>query len=127
MAYHGNALNPDTSEIIEYAKLSKSSDGPLWQLANATEIHHLAQGTPTIPSTNTMFFIPVTNLPPGKCATYLHIACTHCPKKLVPYHIRWTVGSDRIEYAGDVSTKTADIITAKLLLNSIISTQVPGA
>jgi len=42
VAYHGNAFNPNTSEIAKYAKLSKSSDGPLWQMANATKIHHLA-------------------------------------------------------------------------------------
>ncbi len=32
------------------------------------------------------------------------------------------MGGDRVEYFGDVSTKTADIITAKLLFNSVIST-----
>ena len=33
-----------------------------------------------------------------------------------------TVGGDRINYSGDVATKTADITTAKLLLNSVVST-----
>jgi len=32
------------------------------------------------------------------------------------------VGGDQVEYDGDVSTKTANIITAKLLFNSIVST-----
>ncbi len=32
------------------------------------------------------------------------------------------VGSDRVQYDGDVSTKTADLTTAKLLFNSVVST-----
>jgi len=32
------------------------------------------------------------------------------------------VGGDQVEYDGNVSTKTANIITAKLLFNSIVST-----
>jgi len=72
-----------------------------------------------------MFFILVTAIPPGKRATYLCIVCAHRPEKSVPHRVRWTVGGDRVEYLGDVSTKTADIITAKLLFNSVVST--PGA
>jgi len=72
-----------------------------------------------------MFFIPVSAIPKGKRATYLCIVCAHRPEKANPHCVRWTVGGDRVEYFGDVSTKTADIATAKLLFNSIIST--PGA
>jgi len=68
-----------------------------------------------------MFFIPVSAIPPGKRATYLRIVCAHRPEKAVPHRVRWTVGGDRVEYSGDVSTKTADIITAKLLFNSVLS------
>jgi len=32
------------------------------------------------------------------------------------------VGGDCVEYDGNVSTKTADLVTAKLLFNSVIST-----
>jgi len=76
-ALHGNAFNPDTGELAKYKELSTSSDGTLWQQANATEIHCLAQGTPVVPGTNTMFFIPVTAIPPGHHATYLCIICAH--------------------------------------------------
>jgi hypothetical protein len=38
---------------------------------------------------------------------------------------RLTVGGDQIEYPGDKSTQTAGLTTAKILINSIIST--PGA
>jgi hypothetical protein len=38
---------------------------------------------------------------------------------------RLTVGGDQIEYPGDKSTRTAGLTTAKILINSVIST--PGA
>jgi hypothetical protein len=38
---------------------------------------------------------------------------------------RVTVGGDQIEYPGDKSTRTAGLTTAKILINSVIST--PGA
>jgi len=49
------------------------------------------------------------------------IICTHHPQKVVPHQVHWTVDSDHIEYLGNVSTKTADIITDKLLFNSVVS------
>jgi len=96
-ACHSNAFNPNTSELAEYAKLSKISDGALWQQANATEIHCLAQGMATIPGTNTMFFIPVSAIPHGRHATYLCIICAHCPEKAILHHVHWTVGGNHIE------------------------------
>ncbi len=121
-ALHGNAFNPDTGKLAEYHKLSRSSDSTLWQASNTMEIHQLAQGHGTIKGTNTMFFIPVLAIPKNKKAMYLHIVCAHHPEKKVPQHIWWTVGGNRVDYDGNVSTKTADIVTAKLLFNSIVST-----
>jgi hypothetical protein len=37
--------------------------------------------------------------------------------------IRLTVGGDQIEYPGDKSTRKAGLTTAKILINSIISTK----
>jgi len=121
-ALHGNAFNPDTGKLAEYHELSHSSDGALWQASNAMEIHRLAQGHGTIKGTNTMFFIPVMAIPKNKKAMYLRIVCAHHPEKEVPQRVQWTVGGDCVDYDGDVSTKTADIVTAKLLFNSIVST-----
>jgi hypothetical protein len=75
--------------------------------------------------TETMFFIPYSAIPKGKKPTYLRIVAAFRPEKPNPRRIRFTVGGDRVEYAGDVSTKTADLPTVKILLNSVIST--PGA
>jgi hypothetical protein len=72
--------------------------------------------------TETMFFLPYTSIPKHKKPTYLRIVAAFRPEKDNPRRVRFTVGGDRIDYAGDVSTKTADLPTVKLLLNSIIST-----
>jgi len=121
VAIHGNAFNPDTGELAEYKELSNSSDGLVWQASNATEIHWLAQGHGTTPGINTMFFIPASTIPQGKKATYLCIVCAHQPEKEVLHHVRWTVGGDWMDYDGNVSTKTADLVITKLLFNSVIS------
>jgi len=49
-----------------------------------------------------------------------------CPlaRKAILLCVHWTIGGDCVKYLGDVSTKTTDIITAKLIFNSMIST--PG-
>jgi len=58
---------------------------------------------------------------PGTKATYLHVVCAFWPEKEIPHCIIWTVGGDCIDYTGNVSTKTADLSTVKILFNSIIS------
>ena len=72
--------------------------------------------------TDTMFFIPHTDLPKGRKATYLRIVAARKPNKAEEMRIRFTCGGDRIEYDGNVSTPGADLTTVKCLLNSVIST-----
>jgi CO/xanthine dehydrogenase FAD-binding subunit len=46
------------------------------------------------------------------------------PRKInEPNRTRITVGGDRINYQFEVATPTADLLTVKLLLNSVISTE----
>ncbi len=47
------------------------------------------------------------------------------PEKANPYRLRWTVSSVKVDYPFDVSTKTADLTTAKILINSVVS--IPNA
>jgi hypothetical protein len=75
--------------------------------------------------TNTMYFIPVTKLPPARKPTYHRPVCADQPNKENPIQVRGTVGGNLINYPHDVSTKTAGLITAKIMFNSTIST--PGA
>ena len=50
------------------------------------------------------------------------MVCADCPEKPEPRHVHWTAGGNLVNYPGDVSTKTADIITMKILINSVLST-----
>ncbi|KAI2497591.1 Reverse transcriptase (RNA-dependent DNA polymerase) [Fragilaria crotonensis] len=69
-----------------------------------------------------MYFIPVTAIPADRKATYLRVVVASRPEKVNPRRVRWTVGGDKVDYPFDVSTKTADLTTAKLLFNSVLST-----
>eukprot|EP00804_Cyclotella_cryptica_P002855 CCRYP_009391-RA/>CCRYP_009391-RA protein AED:0.18 eAED:0.18 QI:0/0/0/1/1/1/2/0/800 len=57
-----------------------------------------------------------------KDVTYWRIVANFRPEKDDPYRIRLTVGGNRINFPGDCGTPTADMITVKILLNSVIST-----
>ena len=61
-------------------------------------------------------------MPKDRKATYLRIVSAFRPEKDNPRRVRWTCGGDKVDYPGDVSTKTADLTTVKILLNSVIST-----
>jgi hypothetical protein len=95
-----------------------NSASAVWIQACKDEFGWLCQGhgmaMPT--GTDTMFFIPVTAVPKGKKVTYLKIVAAYRPEKANPHRIHFTVSSDRIDYPGDVSTKTADLPTVKTLL-----------
>ena len=39
-----------------------------------------------------------------------------------PHRVHWTVGSNKIDYPFEVSTKNSDLAFAKILINSVVST-----
>ncbi|GAX19836.1 hypothetical protein FisN_11Lu298 [Fistulifera solaris] len=125
-AFHGTALNPDTGRVAEYRELSQCSTSPRWQQANCDEIGRLFQGLgssshmPT--GTDTCHFIHHHEVPKGKPVTYVKVVCADRPEKADPERVRWTAGGDRIQHHGDISTHTADVITVKILINSVLST-----
>jgi hypothetical protein len=120
-------LNAETGKLEEYRHLLKGVDKLKWEAGCSKEIARLAQGRKdsSVKGTETMHFIPISKLPKGKKPTYLRICANYRPQKSDPYRIRWTVGGNLVDYKGETYTPTADLTTAKLLLNSTIST--PGA
>ena len=58
-----------------------------------------------------------------KDVTYGQFVCTVQPEKAEPNQTRFTVGGDRINYPGKVATPTAEMLVAKMLFNSVISTK----
>ena len=118
-----------TQSQAHHRSTGTSSKGPKqhagnWQ--NVKEIGRLTDGrVGDVTGTNTIFFKHPSELPEGRTATYLRVVADLRPQKADPYRVRWTVGGDRLDYHGEVSTPASDMNTAKLLFNSTIST--PGA
>ena len=73
--------------------------------------------------TNTIFFIPKEKVPAGRTVTYGIIVAEIRPQKAETHRTRLTVGGNLIHFPGDVTTPTADIITAKLISNGVLSTK----
>lgn len=118
-------LDPVSGASLSYTKLKAGPDGPLWICSMSNELGRLAQGVlPHMPTgTDTIFFIKQSQLPPGRTATYMRIVAELKPNKAEIRRIRCTVGGNRIDYPGNVSTPTSDLTTAKILFNSVISTK----
>jgi hypothetical protein len=75
--------------------------------------------------TNTIFFIKKNQVPQdrAKDVTYGLITTLIRPEKIdEPNRTRLVAGGDRVNYPGDAGTPTANLLTVKILLNSIIST-----
>jgi hypothetical protein len=73
-------------------------------------------------NTNTIRFIRRSNIPKGRKVTYGSFVVDIKEHKEEKERTRLTVGGDQIEYPGDKSTRTAGLTTAKILINSVIST-----
>jgi hypothetical protein len=76
--------------------------------------------------TNTIFFIKKNQVPKeqAKDVTYGLITTLIRPEKIDESNRTWLVaGGNQVHYPGDAETPTADLLTIKLLLNSIISTE----
>jgi hypothetical protein len=114
-AFFGNAINPDTGRPAEYYELSQSSRGPLWIDGMTLEIGKLL-------GTETMKFIPVSEIPSGTRITYAKIVCADRPEKANPIRVRITIGGNLVVYEGTTSTKAAEMPTVKIFINSVIST-----
>ena len=114
-------VHPVTKETI--TKYSKLVTDPLlrdiWTVAMLKELHQLADGTKTIK------FLERTDIaliPKDRTVTYARIVVDHRPQKEDPNHARLTVGGNLIDYPFELTTRTADMLSAKILWNSVIST-----
>ena len=90
----------------------------VWTKSFGKEIHSLTTTTKTI------FFIQKEDIPSDRKGdeTYARIVSVFCDGKKDKYRTRVTMGGNLVNFPGDCGTPTADLLTVKLLLNSIIST-----
>ncbi len=121
-------MDKDTSKLLSYRQLMNSPKYKnAWSLSAANEFEQLANGIGGCIKnpTNTIEFI-FQHKVPGDCikdVTYGQFVCTVRPKKAQPNQMWFTVGGDRINNPGKVATLTAEMLVAKMLFNSVISTK----
>jgi hypothetical protein len=122
-------IEKDTGWLLNYRQLIYNPKyKKVWNLLTANKFGHLAQGVGNcIKVTNTIKFIHKRKVPKSrlKDVTYGQFVCTKQPEKAEPNQTRFTVGEDQINYPGEVATPIANLLVAKILFNSTIST--PGA
>ncbi len=101
----------------------------LWVSAMSKELHHLAQGKEGVTvGTNMVFYLThneIRCIPKDRTVTYAQIVIDHRPQKDDPNRVRITVGGNLIDYPYELTTGTANMVSAKIMWNSVIST--PGA
>eukprot|EP00804_Cyclotella_cryptica_P013333 CCRYP_005110-RA/>CCRYP_005110-RA protein AED:0.26 eAED:0.28 QI:0/0/0/1/1/1/4/0/679 len=118
-------MDQDTGTLLNYALLRHPAYHDSWTKSSANEFGRLANGVGgRIKGTNTIRFIRKRDIPKNrlKDITYGQFVCTIRPEKKEPNRTRLVVGGDRINYPGEVATPTADMLAAKILFNSVIST-----
>jgi hypothetical protein len=119
-------MDNETGQLLNYRQLMRSDKHKhAWGRSSANEFGRLAQGIGgRIKGTNTIEFIFQHEVPKGrmKDVTYGQFVCTVRPEKEESNRTRFTVGGDRINYPGAVATPTAEMLVAKMLFNSVIST-----
>jgi hypothetical protein len=125
-----NSVLGEQGKLLEYRHLIvNSKTRATWTHSYGNELGWLAQGMPgQVKGTDTIFFIPKDKVPRARAKDLTHglITCLIMPKKIEePNRTRLVAGGDRVHYPFDAGTPTADLLTIKLLINSVIST--PGA
>lgn len=123
-------VHPITGDIItKYNKLYK--DPALkedWIIAFGKEFGNIAQGDELTgtPGTNCVFVMSpedIPNIPKDRVVTYASIAVDYRPQKEDPNRVRITAGGNLIKYPHELTTRTADLTTSKILWNSVVSTE----
>ena len=90
------------------------------------ELGRLAQGYNNTEGTNTVNFMThkqIRNIPNDRTVTYARIVIDYQPQKNNPNQVRITAGGNLIEYPYELTTRTANLPTSKILWNSTISTK----
>ena len=113
------------------AKLSKllkiNSTRKTWSLGMCKEMGRLLQGFKgLVEGTNTAFFMDrqqIREIPKDKTVMYACIVVIYCPQKADPHRVRVTVGGNLLNVPEDLSTRTAELTTSKILWNSVLSTK----
>ena len=117
--------DPDTGKPLEYKQPISHPNSHLrktWQHSSANEFGRLAQGVGgQITGTETIRFIHHHEMPQTQQPTYAHFMCEVCQQKSEKERTRLTVGGNLIDYPDPITTRTCDLVTFKMHINSTLS------
>ena len=123
-------IHPTTGKLItKYTELAKDEEmQEVWTTAFGKEWGSLAQGdnkTGAI-GTNSLFVMThdeIKQIPKDRTITYGRIVVDYRSQKADPNRVRITAGGNLIDYPGELTTRSADLTTSKILWNSVLSTK----
>ena len=128
--YCAAVIHPIRGETItKYKKLSAyPATQALWKTAFGKEWGNLTQGHNKTRTKGTDSFIvlnceEICNIPTDRTITYAKIVVDYRQQKEDPNRVRITAGGNLISYPGELTTRTADLTTSKILWNSVLSTE----
>ena len=126
--YAGNVVDPVTGESQNYQQLIKNpKTQERWSLGMCYELCRLSNGfNSRKDGTQTVHFMnhdEIKNIPTDRTVTYARIVVFYRSQKSDPYRVRITVGSNLINFPGEVTTRTADIVISKIMWNSVLLTK----
>ncbi len=121
-----NSVIGEGGKLLEYKQLiANPKTRAKWTHSYGNKSGCLAQGMPGCNTgTNTIIFIRKDQVPKARAkdVTYGLITCLVQPEKLdKPNRTRLVAGEDRVHYPANASTPTVNLLTVKILINSIIS------
>ena len=121
-------IHPATGEIItKYSKLSNDPEArEVWITAIGKLFGSLAQGDNRTGTKGTYSLVVLTHqdirdIPTNIVVTYGRLAVNYRPQKEDPNRVRLTAGGNLITFPGNVTTRTSDLTTSKILWNSVLS------
>ena len=129
--YANAVLDEESGHMLELRDLLKHpKHSKIWTIAACKEYGRLfqgygknADGTKIAEGTNTCHWCPKSQVPKHKKATYAQYIVDVRPEKEDPNRVQITAGGNRLDYFGETSTETASLETAKILINSVLSTK----
>ena len=76
--------------------------------------------------TNSIFVMTheeIKNIPKDRVVIYARIVVDFRSQKIDPNQVRITAVGNLIKYSGELTTRTADLTTSKVIWNSVLSTK----
>jgi hypothetical protein len=108
--------------------MHNSATSEVWQTVFGKDFGGMVQGDNKTGQKGTNSVLVMTHnevkcIPKDQTVMYIHIIVNFHPQKVDPHRIQITAGGNLINYPGELSTRTADVTTSKMIWNSVLSTE----